>query len=60
MNVQKPKENEIVLLSGLTSGNLQADFKVSQVRCISSLQGVDSHLFTSDKLSMTGSWQIPI
>ncbi|XP_035878644.1 A-kinase anchor protein SPHKAP isoform X1 [Phyllostomus discolor] len=30
MNVQKPKENEIVLLSGLTSGNLQADFKVSQ------------------------------
>ncbi|XP_036885147.1 A-kinase anchor protein SPHKAP isoform X2 [Sturnira hondurensis] len=30
MNVQKPKENEIVLLSGLTSGHLQADFKVSQ------------------------------
>ncbi|KAM8790360.1 A-kinase anchor protein SPHKAP isoform 2-T2 [Rhynchonycteris naso] len=30
MNVQKPKENEIVLLSGLTSGNLQAGFKVSQ------------------------------
>uniref|UniRef100_A0A8C9BSN9 SPHK1 interactor, AKAP domain containing n=1 Tax=Phocoena sinus TaxID=42100 RepID=A0A8C9BSN9_PHOSS len=30
MNVQKPKENEIVLLSGLTSGNLQADFEVSQ------------------------------
>lgn len=37
MNVQKPKENEIVLLSGLTSGNLQADFKVSQVRSIGSL-----------------------
>ncbi|XP_030431927.1 A-kinase anchor protein SPHKAP isoform X5 [Gopherus evgoodei] len=30
MNVQPPKENEIVLLSGLTSGNLQADFEVSQ------------------------------
>ncbi|KAB0364447.1 hypothetical protein FD754_008603, partial [Muntiacus muntjak] len=30
MNVQQPKENEIVLLSGLTSGNLQADFEVSQ------------------------------
>ncbi|XP_074860288.1 A-kinase anchor protein SPHKAP [Carettochelys insculpta] len=30
MNVQTPKENEIVLLSGLTSGNLQADFEVSQ------------------------------
>lgn len=32
MNVQEPKENEIVLLSGLASGNLQADFDVSQVR----------------------------
>ncbi|CAK7321113.1 A-kinase anchor protein SPHKAP [Vulpes lagopus] len=30
MNVQQPKENEIVLLSGLTSGNIQADFEVSQ------------------------------
>ncbi|XP_006119945.3 A-kinase anchor protein SPHKAP isoform X1 [Pelodiscus sinensis] len=30
MNVQPPKENEIVLLSGLTSGNLQADIEVSQ------------------------------
>ncbi|XP_021054146.1 A-kinase anchor protein SPHKAP isoform X4 [Mus pahari] len=30
MNVQQPKENEIVLLSGLASGNLQADFDVSQ------------------------------
>ncbi|XP_045150654.1 A-kinase anchor protein SPHKAP isoform X2 [Echinops telfairi] len=30
MNVQQPKENEIVLLSGLTSGNLQTDFEVSQ------------------------------
>jgi len=30
MNVQQPKENEIVLLSGLTSGNLQADFELSQ------------------------------
>nr|XP_021513251.1 A-kinase anchor protein SPHKAP isoform X1 [Meriones unguiculatus] len=30
MNVQHPKENEIVLLSGLASGNLQADFDVSQ------------------------------
>ncbi|XP_075386314.1 A-kinase anchor protein SPHKAP [Tenrec ecaudatus] len=30
MNVQQPKENEIVLLSGLTSGNLQADIEVSQ------------------------------
>nr|XP_048315102.1 A-kinase anchor protein SPHKAP isoform X2 [Myodes glareolus] len=30
MNVQEPKENEIVLLSGLASGNLQADFDVSQ------------------------------
>ncbi|XP_007942140.1 A-kinase anchor protein SPHKAP [Orycteropus afer afer] len=30
MNVQQPKENEIVLLSGLTSGNLQADFEVPQ------------------------------
>eukprot|EP00073_Rattus_norvegicus_P009558 NP_001120964.1 A-kinase anchor protein SPHKAP [Rattus norvegicus] len=30
MNVQKPKENEIVLLSGLASGNRQADFDVSQ------------------------------
>ncbi|XP_029789521.1 A-kinase anchor protein SPHKAP isoform X1 [Suricata suricatta] len=30
MNVQQPKENEIVLLSGLTSGNLQADFEVTQ------------------------------
>lgn len=31
MNVQPPKENEIVLLSGLTSGNLQADYEVPQV-----------------------------
>ncbi|NXI65261.1 SPKAP protein, partial [Anseranas semipalmata] len=30
MNVQPPKENEIVLLSGLTSGNLQADCEVPQ------------------------------
>uniref|UniRef100_A0A8C8RBA5 SPHK1 interactor, AKAP domain containing n=1 Tax=Pelusios castaneus TaxID=367368 RepID=A0A8C8RBA5_9SAUR len=30
LNIQPPKENEIVLLSGLTSGNLQADFEVSQ------------------------------
>ncbi|KAF0881784.1 SPKAP protein, partial [Crocuta crocuta] len=30
MNVQQPKENEIVLLSGLTSGSLQADFEVTQ------------------------------
>uniref|UniRef100_A0A8D0GEE9 SPHK1 interactor, AKAP domain containing n=1 Tax=Sphenodon punctatus TaxID=8508 RepID=A0A8D0GEE9_SPHPU len=30
MNVQPPKENEIILLSGLTSGNLQADFEVPQ------------------------------
>ena len=36
MNVQQPKENEIVLLSGLTAGNLQADFEVSQVRNSSS------------------------
>lgn len=31
MNVQPPKENEIVLLSGLTSGNLQPDYEVPQV-----------------------------
>nr|XP_009674070.1 PREDICTED: A-kinase anchor protein SPHKAP isoform X2 [Struthio camelus australis] len=30
MNVQPPKENEIVLLSGLTSGNLPADYEVPQ------------------------------
>ncbi|XP_063163849.1 A-kinase anchor protein SPHKAP [Candoia aspera] len=30
MNVQPPKDNEIILLSGLTSGNLQADFEVPQ------------------------------
>ncbi|XP_021250418.1 A-kinase anchor protein SPHKAP isoform X3 [Numida meleagris] len=30
MTVQPPKENEIVLLSGLTSGNLQADYEVPQ------------------------------
>ncbi|KAK2492505.1 hypothetical protein MC885_005894 [Smutsia gigantea] len=30
MNVQQPKENEIVLLSGLASGNLQTDIEVSQ------------------------------
>ncbi|ELW71244.1 A-kinase anchor protein SPHKAP [Tupaia chinensis] len=30
MNVQQPKENEIVLLSGLASGNLQANFEVSK------------------------------
>ncbi|NXX95677.1 SPKAP protein, partial [Centropus bengalensis] len=30
MNVQPPKENEIVLLSGLASGNLQVDYEVSQ------------------------------
>ncbi|XP_026971510.1 A-kinase anchor protein SPHKAP [Sagmatias obliquidens] len=37
MNVQKPKENEIVLLSGLTSGNLQADFEVSQCPWLSDI-----------------------
>ncbi|KYO33880.1 A-kinase anchor protein SPHKAP isoform B [Alligator mississippiensis] len=30
MNVQPPKENEIILLSGLTSGNLRTDFEVPQ------------------------------
>ncbi|KFQ11200.1 A-kinase anchor protein SPHKAP, partial [Leptosomus discolor] len=30
MNVQPPKENEIVLLSGLSSGNLQADYEGPQ------------------------------
>ncbi|OXB64995.1 hypothetical protein ASZ78_000204 [Callipepla squamata] len=30
VNVQPPKENEIVLLSGLTSGSLQADYEVPQ------------------------------
>nr|XP_034989297.1 A-kinase anchor protein SPHKAP isoform X1 [Zootoca vivipara] len=30
MNVQPPKENEIILLSGLTSGSLQARFDVPQ------------------------------
>ncbi|XP_062988266.1 A-kinase anchor protein SPHKAP isoform X1 [Elgaria multicarinata webbii] len=30
MNVQPPKENEIVLLSGLASGKLQADFEVPE------------------------------
>ncbi|KAL7990873.1 hypothetical protein Chor_014303, partial [Crotalus horridus] len=30
MNVQPPKDNEIIFLSGLTSENLQADFEVSQ------------------------------
>ncbi|NWS65623.1 SPKAP protein, partial [Crotophaga sulcirostris] len=30
MNVQPPKENEIVLLSGLPSGNLQVDYEVPQ------------------------------
>ncbi|XP_030072994.1 A-kinase anchor protein SPHKAP [Microcaecilia unicolor] len=30
VNVQQPKENEIVLLSGLTSGSLQAGFEVPQ------------------------------
>ncbi|XP_069069959.1 A-kinase anchor protein SPHKAP isoform X2 [Pleurodeles waltl] len=30
LNVQQPKENEIVLLSGLSSGNLQAGFEVPQ------------------------------
>ncbi|XP_060623832.2 A-kinase anchor protein SPHKAP isoform X1 [Anolis sagrei] len=30
MNVQPPKENEIILLSGLTSGNPQSDFEVPQ------------------------------
>ncbi|XP_061492846.1 A-kinase anchor protein SPHKAP isoform X2 [Rhineura floridana] len=30
MNVQPPKENEIILLSGLTSGDLQADVEVPQ------------------------------
>ncbi|XP_010280984.1 PREDICTED: A-kinase anchor protein SPHKAP isoform X1 [Phaethon lepturus] len=30
MNVQPPKENEIVLLSGLASGNIQADYEVPQ------------------------------
>lgn len=36
MNVQPPKENEIVLLSGLTSGNLQADYEVPQVGILNS------------------------
>uniref|UniRef100_A0A6J0TL94 A-kinase anchor protein SPHKAP isoform X1 n=2 Tax=Pogona vitticeps TaxID=103695 RepID=A0A6J0TL94_9SAUR len=30
MNVQPPKENEIILLSGLTSGNLHTDFELPQ------------------------------
>ncbi|KAH0624030.1 hypothetical protein JD844_007321 [Phrynosoma platyrhinos] len=30
MNVQPPKENEIILLSGLTSGNLQTEFELPQ------------------------------
>ncbi|XP_031813747.1 A-kinase anchor protein SPHKAP isoform X1 [Sarcophilus harrisii] len=30
MNVQQPKENEIVLLSGLSSGNLHTDLEVSK------------------------------
>ncbi|XP_034295238.1 A-kinase anchor protein SPHKAP isoform X3 [Pantherophis guttatus] len=30
MNVQPPKDNEIIFLSGLTSENLQADFEVSE------------------------------
>ncbi|XP_030312069.1 A-kinase anchor protein SPHKAP [Calypte anna] len=30
INVQPPKENEIVLLSGLASGNLQAEYEVPQ------------------------------
>ncbi|XP_062053370.1 A-kinase anchor protein SPHKAP [Lepus europaeus] len=37
MNVQQPKENEIVLLSGLASGNLQADFEVSQCPWLSDI-----------------------
>nr|XP_010947211.1 A-kinase anchor protein SPHKAP isoform X1 [Camelus bactrianus] len=37
MNVQQPKENEIVLLSGLTSGNLQADFELSQCPWLSDI-----------------------
>ncbi|XP_012977827.2 A-kinase anchor protein SPHKAP isoform X2 [Mesocricetus auratus] len=37
MNVQQPKENEIVLLSGLASGNLQADFDVSQCPWLSDI-----------------------
>uniref|UniRef100_A0A8D1EDP4 SPHK1 interactor, AKAP domain containing n=1 Tax=Sus scrofa TaxID=9823 RepID=A0A8D1EDP4_PIG len=37
MNVQQPKENEIVLLSGLTSGNLQTDFEVSQCPWLSDI-----------------------
>lgn len=47
MNVQQPKENEIVLLSGLASGNLQADFDVSQVSYI-----VLNQLFISDNVSV--------
>lgn len=47
MNVQQPKENEIVLLSGLASGNLQADFDVSQVSDI-----VLNQLFISDNVSV--------
>ncbi|KAJ7324847.1 hypothetical protein JRQ81_017867 [Phrynocephalus forsythii] len=30
MNVQPPKENEIILLSGLASGNIQNDFELPQ------------------------------
>lgn len=40
MNVQPPKENEIVLLSGLTSGNLQADYEVPQVGIKSSFSRI--------------------
>lgn len=40
MNVQPPKENEIVLLSGLTSGNLQADYEVPQVGIKSSVSRI--------------------
>ncbi|XP_043848719.1 A-kinase anchor protein SPHKAP isoform X2 [Dromiciops gliroides] len=37
MNVQQPKENEIVLLSGLSSGNLHADFEVSKYPWLSDI-----------------------
>lgn len=47
MNVQPPKENEIVLLSGLTSGNLQADYEVPQVG-IKLIFKIISHLWRMD------------
>lgn len=42
MNVQPPKENEIVLLSGLASGSLQAGYEVPQVGINSSLRSQDT------------------